>query len=237
MCYFDTHLHYLKNDKSFKPSFVFIDHQPGLVCNVASIEPDSCMYLLGVSTDSLSDWVNRVQRRLNHVLTQGSKLDESGDWDQQANWENRGIPLWVRNEKLGSEALSLKKGLFRSIKSQKDRPLPSGSLLVGNQPRKRRRLLPSLRQQSRLLVDSPTRAMEMRRRRARKKRSRNRRSPDARQRRKRQRNRGPRKLGPGLHSSSQLVSPNQGTRPQSCRQRVRRPLLRLWVLRCKLFRR
>ena len=108
MWYFDTHLHYLKQHKSFKPSFVFIDHQPDLVCKIASIEPDSRMYLLGVTTDNLSDWVNRVQTQLNHVLTQGSKLDASGDWDQQANWANRGIPLWVRDEKLGSEALSLK---------------------------------------------------------------------------------------------------------------------------------
>ena len=108
MWYFDTHLHYLKQDKSFKPSFVFIDHQPDLVCKIASIEPDSRMYLLGVTTDNLCDWVNRVQTQLNHVLTQGSKLDASGDWDQQANWANRGIPLWVRDEKLGSEALSLR---------------------------------------------------------------------------------------------------------------------------------
>ena len=108
MWYFDTHLHYLKETKGFRPSFVFIDHQPDLVCKIAAIEPDSRMYLLGVSTDSLSDWVNRVQNQLNHVLTQGSKLDESGDWDQQANWTNRGIPLWVRDDKLGSEALSLK---------------------------------------------------------------------------------------------------------------------------------
>ena len=108
MWYFDTHLHYLKNDKSFKPSFVSIDHQPDLVCKTASIEPDSRMYFLGVSTDNLSDWVNRVQTQLNHVLTQGSKLDEFGDWDQQGNRANRGNPLWVREEKLGSEALSLK---------------------------------------------------------------------------------------------------------------------------------
>ena len=106
--YFDTHLHYLKNGVSFKPSFVFIDHQPDLLCKIASIEPDSRMYLLRVSTDSLSDWVNRVQTQLNHVLTQGLKLDESCDWDQQANWANRGIPLWVRDGKWGSEALSLK---------------------------------------------------------------------------------------------------------------------------------
>ena len=108
MWYIDTHLFYLKQDKSFKPAFVFIDHQPDLVCKIASIEPDSCMYLLGVTSDNLSDWVNRVQTQLNHVLTQGSKLDASGDWDQQANWSNRGIPLWVRDDKVGSDALSLK---------------------------------------------------------------------------------------------------------------------------------
>ena len=108
MWYLDTHLHYLKETKVFKPSFVIIDHQPDLVCKIAAIEPDSRMYILGVSTNSLSDWLNRVQNQLNHVLTQGSKLDESGDWDQQANWINRGIPFWVRDERLGSEALSLK---------------------------------------------------------------------------------------------------------------------------------
>ena len=108
MWYFDTHLHYLMETKGFRPSFVFIDHGPGLVCKIAAIEPDSRMYLLGVSTDSLSDWVNRVQNQLNHVLTKWSKLDESRDWDQRANWTNRGFPLWVHDDKLGSEALSLK---------------------------------------------------------------------------------------------------------------------------------
>ena len=108
MWYFNTHLHHLKETKGFRPSFAFIDHQPDLVCKIAAIEPDSRMYLLGVSTDSLSDWVNRVQNWLNHILTQGSKLDESGDWDQKANWTNRGIPLWVQDEKLGSDAWELK---------------------------------------------------------------------------------------------------------------------------------
>ena len=102
MWYLDTHLHYLKETRVFRPSFVFINHQPDLMCKIAAIEADSRKYLLGVSTDSLSHWVNRLQ---NHVLTQGSRLDESGDWDQQANWTNRGIPLWVRDDKLGSEAL------------------------------------------------------------------------------------------------------------------------------------
>ena len=102
MWYFDTHLHSLKNDKSFKPSFVFIDHEPDLVCKIASIEPHSRVYLLGVTTS------NRVQTQLNHALTQGLKLDASGHWHQQPNWANRGIPLWVRDDKSGSEALSLK---------------------------------------------------------------------------------------------------------------------------------
>ena len=88
MWYFDNRLFYLKQDKSFKPAFVFIDHEPDLVCKIASIKLDSCMYLLGVTSDNLSDWVNRVQTQLSHVLTQGSKLDASGDWDQQANWSN-----------------------------------------------------------------------------------------------------------------------------------------------------
>ena len=105
MRYFHTHLHHLKG---FRPSFVFFDHQQDLVCKIAAIEPDSRMYLLGVSTYSLSDWVDRVQTQLNHVLTQGAKLDESGDWDQQAKWTNRGILLWVPDKKLGSEAYGLK---------------------------------------------------------------------------------------------------------------------------------
>ena len=64
--------------------------------------------LLGVTSDNLSDWVNRVQTQLNHVLTQGSKLDASGGWDQQANWSNRVIPIWIRDDKVGSDALSLR---------------------------------------------------------------------------------------------------------------------------------
>ena len=103
MWYFDTHLHHLRETKGFRAAFAFIDHQPDLVCKIAGIEPDSRMYHLGVFTNSLSDWVNRVQNQLNHVLTQGSKLDESGDWDKQTKWTNRGIPLWVRDEKLGSD--------------------------------------------------------------------------------------------------------------------------------------
>ena len=108
MWYFDTHLHHLKETKGFTAAFAFIDHQPDMVCKIAAIEPHSRMYLPGVSTDSLSDWVNRVQNKLSHVLTQGSKLDESGDWDQQANWTNRGILLWVRHEKYGSDVCELK---------------------------------------------------------------------------------------------------------------------------------
>ena len=110
MWYFNTHLHHLKqtHGPGFTASFAFIDHQPDLACKTAALEPDSRMYLLGVCTDSLSDWVNRVQNQLNHVLTQGLNLDECGDWVQQANWINRGIPLWVRDEKYRSDACELK---------------------------------------------------------------------------------------------------------------------------------
>ena len=55
MWYFDTHIFHLKQDKSFKPAFVFIDHQPDLVCKIAAIEPDSRMYLLGVTSHILSE--------------------------------------------------------------------------------------------------------------------------------------------------------------------------------------
>ena len=108
MWYFDSHLHHLKQTPGFTAAFAFIDHQPDLACRIASMEPDAHMYLPGVSTDSASDWVNRVQNQLNHIFTKGSKLDKSGDWDQQTNWTNRGIPLWVRNEKCVSDACELK---------------------------------------------------------------------------------------------------------------------------------
>ena len=41
-------------------------------------------------------------------MTHGSKLDKSGDSDKQADWTNRGIPLWVRDEKYGSDACKIK---------------------------------------------------------------------------------------------------------------------------------
>ena len=170
MWYFDTHLHHLKETKGFRAAFAFIDHQPDLLCKIAAIEPDSRMYLLVVSTDSLSDWVNRVQNQLNHVLTQGSKLDESGDWDQQAGWTNRGIPLCVRKEKLSSDACELKeeeivqKGQAAGAQASAAR----GVQLVRNLPPRRRRLLASLRQRNRVPVKIPRRAMEGRRRRAKK---------------------------------------------------------------------
>ena len=108
MWYFNTHLHHLKRTPGFTAAFAFIDHRPDLACKIASIEPDSRMYLLGVSTDSAADWGNKVQNQLNHVLTHGSKLEDSGDWDQQANWTNRGIPLWVRDEKYGADVCKLR---------------------------------------------------------------------------------------------------------------------------------
>ena len=61
MWYFDAHLHHQKRTAGFTAAFAFIDHWPDLTCEIASIEPDSRMYLLGVSTDSAANWINRVQ--------------------------------------------------------------------------------------------------------------------------------------------------------------------------------
>ena len=108
MWYSDSHLHHLERTAGFTAAFAFIESRPDLACKIAFIEPHSRMYLLGVSTDSAADWVTKVQNQLNYVLTQGSKLDESGDWDQQDNCTNRGNPLCVRDEKYGSDACELK---------------------------------------------------------------------------------------------------------------------------------
>ena len=55
MWYLDTHLHHMKRLPGFTAAFAFIDHRPGLACKMASIKPDSRMYLIGVSTDSATD--------------------------------------------------------------------------------------------------------------------------------------------------------------------------------------
>ena len=65
-------------------------------------------FILYVSTDSAADLVNKVQNQLNHVLTHSLKPEHSGDCDQQANWPNRGIPLWDREKKYGADACELK---------------------------------------------------------------------------------------------------------------------------------
>ena len=66
------------------------------------------MYLLGVSIDRAGDWDNRVQRQLNHVLTHSQHLQACGYWDEQANWSNRGIPLWVMDDKYGQATCDVK---------------------------------------------------------------------------------------------------------------------------------
>ena len=236
--HFDTHLFYLKQDKTFKLAFVFIDHQPDLVCKIASIDPDSRMYLLAVTSDNLSDWVNRVQTQLNHVLTQGSKLDASGDWDQQANWSNCGIPLWVRDDKVGSDALSLKEEETVEKGQAAEVLAPAKRKSTGGEPAPKKKKTASKPQAAKSVTGAESDESEGdEEEESEEKEERKRRSPRARQRRKWQRSRGPGKPGPELHSSSQPVSPNQEASPQSHRLRVRRPLLRHWVLRCKLFRR
>ena len=88
MWYLETHLHYQQRQQGFTAAFAYIAHRPDRACKIASTEPDCCMYLLAVSTDSAADCVNKVQNQLNHVLTYISHLDHCGDWDQQAKWNS-----------------------------------------------------------------------------------------------------------------------------------------------------
>ena len=108
MRYFDTNLQHRKQPQEFTHNFAFMDHRPDMACKVASIKRDSRMYLLGVSADRAADWDNRVRKHVNHVLTLSQCLDDSGDWDHQANWSRRGIPLWVMANKYGQAACDVK---------------------------------------------------------------------------------------------------------------------------------
>ena len=75
---------------------------------MAPFKPDSRMYLLGVSVDGAADRDNKVHMQLNHVLTLCQRLDDCGDWDQQASWTNRGIPSWVRDDNYGEAVCDVK---------------------------------------------------------------------------------------------------------------------------------
>ena len=89
MCYFNTQLHHLKetNTQGFTAAFAFIDLQPDLAYTIAAIEPDTRMYLLGVSTDSLSDWGNRTQKTAGAHREEGKKKGKNND-------KKGGTPAW-----------------------------------------------------------------------------------------------------------------------------------------------
>ena len=78
------------------------------------------MYLLGVSTDTVADWDDQVQKQFNHVLTYGGHVQEFADWDQQANGTNHGIPLLVMDDKYGQAACDV----------EGEEPVHKGQLLV-----------------------------------------------------------------------------------------------------------
>ena len=94
MWYYDTHLQHRKGQAS-TAVFAFVDHVPDMACKIATIEPDSLMYLLGVSIDRAADWVDQVKLKLKHALTHGGRLDECGDWDQQPTGSHVGFPFGV----------------------------------------------------------------------------------------------------------------------------------------------
>ena len=68
MWYFDTHLHYLKQEKSFKPSFVFIDHQSDLVCQL-------CLWCL-------LRWLGKTKAQEVHVA---QVVNADGDSDSDCD--------------------------------------------------------------------------------------------------------------------------------------------------------
>ena len=157
---------------------------------------------------------------------------------KQANWANRRIPLWVRDHKVGSDALSLKEEETVEKGQAAEALAPAKRKSTGGEPAPKKKKTASKPQAAKSVTaaesdesdgDEEGESEEEEEERHR--------SPRARPRRKWQRSRGPRKPGPELHSSSKPVSPNQEASPQSHRLRVTRPLLRHWVLRCKLLRR
>ena len=107
MWYYDPHLQHRKV-QDFTPVFGFVDHVPTMACKIAAIEPDTRMYLIGVSADRAAHWDDQVQKKLKHILTHGGHLNQSGDGDQQANWSNRGIPLWVTDDNYGQALCDMK---------------------------------------------------------------------------------------------------------------------------------
>ena len=108
MSYYDTHLHHGKQQQGFTASFTFIDHLLDMACKIASMEPDSRMYLLSMHADTAADSDNRVQRQWNHVLTHGGRVADSGVRDQQAYLTNHRIPRWVRDDKYDEAVCDVK---------------------------------------------------------------------------------------------------------------------------------
>ena len=100
MWYNDTHSQH-RNGKDSTAVFAFVGHVSDMGCKIATIKPDSLMYLLGVSIERATDWDDQVKVKLQHDLTHSAPLDESGDWDEQANWINRGIFLCVMDDNYG----------------------------------------------------------------------------------------------------------------------------------------
>ena len=182
--------------------------------------------------------VNTVQNQLNHVFTQSSKLQVSGDWDQQAKWTNRGILHSVRDEKYGADACKLKEEDFVQEGQVAAAQVPAAKrIFTGEEPAPKKKRTASKPQAAKTVtIEDSDESDGDEEEEAEEEEEEEPRISHGKTAKKTTVDQGPRRAGPELHSSSQLVSPHQGN-PQRQLKRVRSPWLSLWVLRCKLFRR
>ena len=63
-----------------------------------------------------------MQKKLKHIVTHGGRLDQCGDWDQQANWSNCVIPLWVMDDKYDQAACGVKEELPLPVEKRQAEP-------------------------------------------------------------------------------------------------------------------
>ena len=152
--------------------------------------------------------------------------------------QTRGIPLWVRDDKVGSDALSLKEEETVEKGQAAEALAPAKRRSTGGEPAPKKKKTASKPQAAKSVTGAESEESDgdeeeeseeeeeeeaqVSEGKAAKKVAAKPRSEEA---------------GARAPFNSQPVSPNQEASPQSQRLRVRRPLLGHWVLRCKLFRR
>ena len=171
-------------------------------------------------------------------MTQESKLHASGDWDQQANWANRGIPLWVRDDKVGSDALSLKEEETVQKGQAAEALAPAKRNSTGGEPApKKKKTTPKLQAAKSVTGAESDESDEYEEEESKEEDEEEAQVSQGKAAKKVAAK--PRSEETGARAPfkqpARQSQPRSG--PQSHRLRVTRPLLRHWVLRCKMFRR